>query len=299
MEIRYINRKTNSVEVEKIYGNRALSLFYGNSWLSTLFSILFTPLLSKIPLFSRIYGYFQKQPVSLKKVGPFIEEYGIDTSEFVSKEFRSFNDFFTRKLKNEARPISKDPNRAILPADGRYLVFPSLKQEDLFYVKGKRFDLNSFLNSGAYARRYADGSMVIARLNPTDYHRFHFIADGIPGKAKPIQGEYHSVSPIALKKNFSILWTNKRVITDIDTEAFGKILYVEVGAICVGTIHQTYKPEKMVLKGDEKGYFSFGGSCIVLLFEKGAITFDKDLVMNSQNGFETKANMGESLGIKT
>jgi phosphatidylserine decarboxylase len=299
MEIRYIDRKTNTVEVEKIYGHRALSLFYGDSWLSRLFSLLFTPLLSRIPLFSRIYGYFQKRASSAKKVDPFIADYGIDRSEFTNTHFHSFNDFFIRTLKKEARPINPDPRRAVLPADGRYLVFPSLRQEDLFYVKGKPFDLSSFLQNGAYAKRFEEGSMVIARLCPTDYHRFHFVADGIPSKAKQIRGDYHSVSPLALKKNFSILWNNKRMVTDIDTDAFGKILYVEVGAICVGTIHQTYTPEKKVYKGDEKGYFSFGGSCIVLLFEKGSILFDKDLLLNSQRGYETKANYGVSLGMAT
>ncbi|HSX13868.1 MAG TPA: phosphatidylserine decarboxylase, partial [Chlamydiales bacterium] len=203
MEIRYIHRKTNTVEVEKIYGHRALSLFYGDSWTSRLFSFLFTPLLSRIPIFSKIYGYFQKRPKSAKKIDPFINTYGIDRSEFANTNFNSFNDFFTRKLKKEVRPIVQDPRRAVLPADGRYLVFPSLQQEDLFYVKGRPFDLVTFLQNGAYARRYHEGSMVIARLCPTDYHRFHFVADGIPARSQPIDGDYHSVSPIALRKNFS------------------------------------------------------------------------------------------------
>lgn len=296
MDIQYVDRKTNRVETEKVYGHRALSLFYGDSWTSRLFSFVFSPLLSRIPLFSQAYGFLQKQPASAKKIVPFVQTYGIDTSEFQEKSFGSFNDFFIRKLKKETRPIVQDPRSATLPADGRYLVFPSLSQEDLFYVKGHPFDLASFLQNGAYARRFADGAMVIARLCPVDYHRFHFVADGIPSRAIPIEGDYHSVNPIALRKNFSILWANKRVMTDIDTEAFGKILYVEVGAICVGTIHQTYEPNKKVFKGDEKGYFSFGGSCLVILFEKGSITFDEDLVINSQKGFETKANFGESLG---
>lgn len=299
MNIQYVDRKTNKIEVEKVYGHRALSLFYGDAWTSRLFSFVFSPLLSKIPLFSQIYGYFQKRSESAKKIAPFVETYSVDTSEFEEETFRSFNDFFIRKLKKETRPIVSDAKRACLPADGRYLVFPHLQQEDLFYVKGKPFDLMSFLQNDAYARRFVDGSMVIARLCPTDYHRYHFIADGIPSRAKEIRGDYHSVNPIALKKNFSILWQNKRMMTDIDTDAFGKVLYIEVGAICVGTIHQTYQPGIKVNKGDEKGYFSFGGSCIVLLFEKGSIVFDSDLVLNSQKGFETKANFGESLGRAT
>lgn len=296
MNIEYVDRNSGRVENEKIYGHRALSLLYGDSWPARLFSFVLLPLLSKIPLFSRIYGLLQKRPASARKIAPFISTYGVDVSEFEQTAFGSFNDFFIRKLKKEARPIVSDPNRAAMPADGRYLVFPDLSQVERFYVKGQAFDLSSFLQNDAYARRYADGSMVIARLCPTDYHRFHFIADGIPSKAKPIVGNLQSVNPIALRKNLSILWTNKRMVTDFDTDSFGKVLYAEVGATCVGTIHQTYVADQKVKKGDEKGYFSFGGSCLVILFEKERIAFDEDLVKNSKNGLETRGNFGESLG---
>lgn len=294
--IQYIDRKTKKIEVEKVYGHRALSLLYGNSIGARIFSLLFLPILSRIPLFSKFYGYLQSLPGSAKKVSPFIQAYHINTSEFVTTSFSSFNDFFIRKLKSETRPIVQNPKIACMPADGRYLVFPHISRADCFYVKGQAFDLESFLQNDVYARRYSEGAMAIARLCPTDYHRFHFVADGVAEKAQPITGNYQSVNPIALRRNLSILWTNKRVITEIETEKFGTMLYVEVGALCVGTIHETYQPQTHVKKGDEKGYFSFGGSCLVLIFEKGRIAFDADLVENSKNGFETKANMGESLG---
>lgn len=297
MGIRYIDRATKKEEEEKVYGHRALSLLYGESWVSRLFSFLFLPLLSQNAFFSKLYGWLQKRPFSVKKVDPFIKTYGMDASEFEKHNFSSFNDFFVRKLKKECRPIDPNPKTACLPADGRYLVFPDLKKIEKFYIKGQPFDLSSFLQNKAYARRYADGSMVIARLCPTDYHRYHFAADGVPSKSKLITGHFHSVNPMALKKKLSILWTNKRMVSDCDTENFGKILYIEIGALCVGTIHQTYTPEKKIVKGEEKGYFSFGGSCLVLLFEKDRILFDNDLILNSEKGFETKARMGESLGV--
>lgn len=297
-DIQYVDRKTKKVETEKIYGHRALSLLYGNSWNARLFSFFFLPLLSRIPLFSRVYGFFQKRPASAKKVAPFIAAYGIDTSEFLQPSFSSFNDFFIRKLKKEKRPLVQGMNTACMPADGRYLVFPELGREDRFYVKGQSFDLSSFLQNDAYAHRFSNGSMVIARLCPVDYHRFHFMSDGLAGKAELVKGNYQSVNPIALRQNLSILWTNKRMITEIETDAFGTMLYVEIGAICVGTIHQTYMPNTHVKKGDEKGYFSFGGSCLVLLFEKGRILLNKDLIEHSARGFETRANFGESLGVQ-
>jgi phosphatidylserine decarboxylase len=297
-EIQYIDRKTKKVEIEKVYGHRALSLLYGNSFASRLFSWIFLPLISRVAFFSSFYGFLQKRASSQKKIKPFISTYGIDTSEFLDSSFSSFNDFFIRKLKKEKRPIVSDPRSLCMPADGRYLVFPDLRSVDRFYVKGQSFSISSFLQNSAYGRRYSEGSMVISRLCPVDYHRFHFVSDGIASASELVKGNYQSVNPIALRQNLSILWTNKRMITEIETERFGTILYCEVGAVCVGTIHQTYTPNTMVCKGDEKGYFSFGGSCLVLLFEKGRVLFDSDLVENSLKGFETRANFGESLGVE-
>ena len=299
MEIQYVDRSSGKLETEKIYGRRVLSLLYGETWASRFFSFFLLPLLSQIPLFSQFYGFLQTRPSSAKKIDPFIKDYRIDRSEFAEDGFDSFNDFFIRKLKPARRPIVGDPHRLAMPADGRYLVFPDLSEADGFYVKGQYFDLASFLQDTAYAHRYGSGSMAIARLCPTDYHRFHFPCDGFPFPARPIKGSLFSVNPIALKKRLSILWENKRMTTEIDGGAFGTILYVEVGATCVGSIHQTFLPEERVKKGDEKGYFSFGGSCLVLLFEKGRIAFDEDLISNSEKGLETKALFGTSLGSIT
>lgn len=296
MSIEFIDRKTGKLEEEKIYGARALTLFYGDSWASLFLSYLLMPFLSKSSLFSRFYGWLQDLPRSAKKVAPFIRKYQIDLSEFEKSTFVSFNDFFTRKLKAGSRIIEEDPVRACVPADGRCMVFPDLTKVKRFYIKGQSFDLESFLQSESLSNRYKEGSMAIFRLCPTDYHRFHFISDGNVKSVKPIQGGYHSVSPIALRKNISILWTNKRVVTDFETEILGRVQFVEVGAICVGTIHQTFDRSKRVHKGDEKGYFSFGGSCMVLLFEKNRIAFDEDLVRNSDKGIETRVLFGESLG---
>ena len=294
--IEYVERRTGQIEIEKIYGRWALSLLYGESRMARVFSFIFLPILAWIPWFSKLYGFLQKRPKSARKVAPFIAAFHVDVTEFAETNFGSFNDFFIRKLKSEARPIDPDPKRAALPADGRYLVFPNLRTTDRFYVKGQQFDLLSFLRDSALAHRFAEGSMLIARLCPTDYHRFHFPCDGTPGPAQLIEGPLFSVNPIALRKRLSILSENRRMITEFETKNFGTIFYVEVGATCVGAIHQTYQPERPVKKGEEKGYFSFGGSSLVLLFEKGAIRFDEDLVSNSQKGLETKALFGTSLG---
>ncbi len=296
MEIKYIDRQTGKIEIEQIYGRWALALLYGESRFAQLFSFFVLPIISRVSWMSRWYGFLQTRPASARKVAPFIAAYGIDASEFASSSFASFNDFFIRKLKKERRPIAQGEDVAALPADGRYLVFPDLQQTSGFYVKGQQFDLPSFLQDSAMARRFEDGAMLIARLCPTDYHRFHFPCKGVPCSAREINGPLFSVNPIALRKKLGILAENKRMITEIETERFGTILYVEVGATFVGSIHQTYTPNIQVEKGEEKGYFSFGGSCLVLLFEARRIVFDADLIANSENGFETRALFGGSFG---
>jgi len=292
--IDYIDRKTNSLCKEKIYGGKALSCLYGDNFLAKILHYTILPFLAHLPYFSRFYGWLQKRASSRSKIKPFIAAYKIDASEFETQNFHSFNDFFIRTLKPSSRPIVADPKRAAMPADGRYLVFPRFEH---FCIKGQTFNLVSFLQDFAYAQRYRDGSLVIVRLCPVDYHRFHFPCDGIVSSPRLINGPLYSVNPMALRKRLSILSENKRVITEIDSDLFGTILYVEIGATAVGTIQQTFVPNQKVYKGQEKGFFQFGGSCLALLFEENRIVFDADLVENTQKGFETLARFGESLGV--
>ncbi len=296
-DVDYIDRRSGSVCREKIYGRWALSLLYGSSTGSRIFSFFFLPLFAKISWFSSWYGALQRKEESRKKIEPFIQAFDIDVSEFAEpvSSFQSFDAFFTRKLKPESRPIDPRADRIVMPADGRYLVFENIERTDSFYAKGQKFDLASFLQDDALARRFEGGSMAIVRLCPSDYHRFHFPCDGIPSSAKPIEGDLYSVNPMALRKRFSILSENKRVLTELETRNCGRIAIVEIGAACVGAIHQTYAPGRLAQKGEEKGYFSFGGSCIVLLFEPMRVRFDEDLLRASRRCLETKGSMGESL----
>ncbi|PCI95283.1 phosphatidylserine decarboxylase [Candidatus Aerophobetes bacterium] len=259
------------------------------------------PFLTKSHWFSRLYGCMQKMKTSKKKIPAFIEKFQADTSEYLEpvSSFSSFNDFFIRKLKKEARPIAEGEKVASLPADGRYLVFPDTSKGDHFYIKGQRLNIDLLLQDKALANEYKDASVVFARLCPTDYHRFHFPCDCVPSEPRLINGYLHSVNPMALRKNISILSENKRVVTELETKEFGKVLYIEVGAVAVGSIKQTFTPGKSYSKGDEKGYFEFGGSSVLLLFKQGTITFEEDLISASSEKLEIKANMGECLGKAT
>lgn len=289
-----IDRETKQKIEEKVPYKSSLVFLYGNNPLAWFIR----PLIGKLPFFSRVFGYLQNRPNSAKHIVPFIEKYGIDTTEFRDPvdSYKSFNDFFTRKLKASARTITNGNDVAILPADGRYLAFQDINHEEGIFIKGKKFSLEKLLGDKKLAHKYAQGSMVIARLAPVDYHRFHFPCNCVPSAPKPINGPLYSVNPIALKKNINILAENKRVITRLKTEHFGTMLFIEVGATYVGTIIQTYEPEKHYAKGDEKGYFSFGGSSLILLFEPFRIQIDQDLLANTHQGFETLGRLGQTLG---
>jgi phosphatidylserine decarboxylase len=297
-DIIYFDRKTRKEQKEKVYGRFFLEFLYGEGVLSFCLSFFLFPLFLHIPLLSRLYGNLQKSRISCRKIKPFIRDYDIDTSEFLEPvdSFASFNDFFIRRLKPESRPMASGNDVAVLPADARYLVFPNIEQSDGIWVKGKKFSLCSFLQSTELAVRYVQGAMVMARLCPVDYHRFHFPCQCVPGKAQLINGPLYSVNPIALKRNIEILSENKRMITELQTKNFGKILYIEVGATCVGSIHQTYALGEPYAKGEEKGYFGFGGSCLIILFEPGRILFDQDLVDVSLRRMEVRGQLGQSLG---
>ncbi|MCY3974758.1 MAG: archaetidylserine decarboxylase [Simkaniaceae bacterium] len=293
-DLHYTDRATGKEEKERVYGRFFLHLLYGNRF----FSLFVLPLIACFPCFSRWYGRKQKGVRSRKKILPFIERFRVDRSEFVDsvETFASFNDFFIRKLKKTVRPVTPGEHIVTFPADGRHAAYPEVCESTAFRVKGRSFAPVEFLQDAALADAYASGSALISRLSPSDCHRFHFPCSCTPGKARLIKGSLYSVNPFALERRYGILCENKRMITELKTALFGTILYVEVGATFVGSVRQTYSSDQPVEKGEEKGYFEFGGSCIVLLFLPGKLLFDEDLIATPRGGQEVKANMGERCG---
>ncbi|HTL69525.1 MAG TPA: archaetidylserine decarboxylase [Lacunisphaera sp.] len=291
--IRYYQRKKQTIETEQVYGDAWLRWTYG-----TALGRLALGLLVKRAIVSRYYGWRMNWRASANKILPFIVDYDLDVDEFAKNpfSFKTFNEFFYRALKPGARPIAAGEHAAVLPADGRHLAIPTIDAAEGFYAKGQRFDLAAFLGDEALAREFAGGAMLISRLCPVDYHRFHFPVAGTPGEARLINGWLYSVSPIALRRNLGYLWENKRMVTTIESPRFGGVLMVEIGATMVGSIVQTYVPGRAVAKGEEKGLFKFGGSCVVTIFRRGSIRFDADLVKASADEMEAYAKMGESLG---
>ncbi len=302
-EIYYIDRLTQKIEQELVYGKFFIELLYGPTLFSRLLYKTIMPLICRFSLPSKIYGFLQKSPKSKKKIAPFIKKFHVDVTEFLNPvtSYTSFNDFFIRKLKPDVRPMSHAKNIAVMPADARYLFYQNIAASDGFLIKGAKFSIDDLLQDPELSKRYTGGAMLLARLCPTDYHRFHFPSDATLCDTRELPGALFSVNPMALRRNIQIFTENKRSITTIQTEEFGQILYIAVGATYVGTIHHTYKKMGPYAKGEELGYFSFGGSSLVLLFEPGKILFDADLIANSAQKIETRALLGQSLGhsIKT
>lgn len=292
-KIEFFNRYTGKVETEQIYGEGFLRWTYGNP-----LGKLSLETMVKRAFFSRWYGGRMSAPASRKKVASFITTYGLNPREFADdpESYRNFNEFFFRKLKPGARPIHGDPDSAVFPADGRHLGFENLTATEGIFVKGKKFKLEKLVGDPELAKQYEHGTIVLSRLCPVDYHRYHFPVNGTPGKPHLINGALYSVSPLALRQNINFLTENKRAYTKIFSPEFGQVLMFEVGATCVGTFEYTFLPDVPVKKGDEKGYFKFGGSETILLFEPGRIELAPDLVENSRQGRELYAHMGDFLG---
>lgn len=298
-EIIVIDRVTKKRMIEKVYCANMLRLLYGEggAW-GRLFRFLFLTPSAKWPWVSAFYGYLQKRKSTIRKIEPFIKNFEVDSSEFRNplSSFRSFNDFFIRKLKPEVRPIAPRDDVAIIPADARYYFYQDIALAEGFVVKGEKFSLKELLGSSSLAEEFEGGSMAIARLCPSDYHRFHFPCECVPGPSRLINGWLYSVNPLAVKRNLQTFVQNKRAVCELKTKAFGRVLFIEIGATNVGSIVETYIPGISQQKGDEKGYFEFGASALILLFAKGTIVFDDDLIAATVEGLEVRCLFGQSMG---
>jgi len=216
------------------------------------------------------------------------------------ESFKTFNEFFYRKLKPDARPIDcpDDPTRLVSAADCRLMVFETVSEATRLWIKGRDFTIGRLLGD-AYredAERYIGGALAIFRLAPQDYHRFHVPVDGVIGRMTDITGEYYTVNPQAIRSALDVYGENARKVVPIESPQFGRVMAVCVGAMMVGSILTTVHEGQAVVRGEELGYFAFGGSTIVVLFEKGVVDWDEDLVVNGRAALETLVRVGMGIG---
>lgn len=282
------DRFGNDVYVNEEQG-KLLSLLYGTAPGRALLSVLVKPQVS------RLAGIFLDSRVSTVLIKPFIKYSGIDMSEYIPTNFKSYNDFFTRKIKSEYRCIDHIPEHLIAPCDSKLSVYP-INDDSIFTVKGTDYTLGSLVKSEKLARHYRGGTLLMFRLCVDDYHRYCFVDDGIKTKNHHINGVFHTVNPVA-NEYYPIYKENTREFCILKSNNFGNILTMEVGALLVGRI-ANYCGKRNVKKGEEKGRFEFGGSTIILCLEKDTVTIDSDILANSAKGIETIVKLGERIGSK-
>lgn len=286
MKLRYRDGRL----IEKEDGQeRLLGLLYGNCVGRMLLKVLTRPAVSKAA------GWFWSSRVSCLLIGPFVQKHGIRMEEFEALQYHSYNEFFSRKIRPELRPIDQNPQHLISPCDSKLTVLP-ITQKQRFTLKHTGYTVASLLKNKQLAREFEGGYAMIFRLTVDDYHRYCYVADGSKSENIRIQGVLHTVNPIA-SDYFPIYKENAREYTILKNPVFGTMVQMEVGALLVGKI-VNHHGKSTVRRGQEKGYFQFGGSTVVLLVKKDTVQVDADILENSRAGIETVVKMGEKIGSK-
>lgn len=297
-EITYFNRSTQGMETELVYGDSAIKFIYDNS-----FGQVLAPLVASKPV-SQLYGCYQDWSISKNKVPPFVEKFDIDLSIYkagsVSAEkkensYKSFNEFFIREFEANERDFVGNENKMPAFCEARYFGHDEINNDVKIPVKGKLLNSKDLLGGSKWSKDFEGGPLLIARLCPVDYHRYHYPLAGETLDSFQIKGQYHSVNPIALSSKPEIFIVNERRASILETEKFGKLAYIEVGAAMVGKIIQSHDEIKPHGKGDEKGYFLFGGSTVILLGEKGKWSPSADILANTKDSVETYLHLGEEV----
>lgn len=268
--------------------DKLLSFLYTN----ILGRMLLKPLIQ--PQVSKLAGRYLSSALSKWLIPKFIERNEIDMDIYEECDYSSFNDFFTRKIKPDCRPVPEDLDVLISPCDCLATVYP-IQENTTFSIKNTEYTLRSLLRSPRLAKRFRGGYAYILRLTVEDYHRYLYSVSGKQSKNYHIDGTFHTVNPIA-NDYLPIYKENTREYTVIRSKEFGDVLQMEVGALLVGKI-SNHKQSTVVTRGEEKGFFEYGGSTIVVLTQKGRVTPRSDLLTNSKNGYETKVLQAHPLGI--
>ena len=285
---RYFDRRSGKIVSERTYKKDTLDFLYGRR-----FGRVLRQLIVSRPIFSKLYTKRMYRRSSVSEIPAFIEENGIKTGDFVSKNWTCLADFFIREPKAAARPWDPDPQRMPSPADARLMAY-SINEHTEIQVKGFTYEIAELLHDPDLAYAYCGGICLIYRLTMADCHRFYHIDDGtMVSASEAIRGRLHTVGPLSDGRQ-AVLRENSRVVSILDTKHLGTVAQIEVGALTVGSIIN--HDMRSFKRGDEKGYFQPGGSTIVQLIQADRLKIDEDIAAASLDGIETKVLLGEGIG---
>ena len=277
------DRRTDTYEEIIQYGAGKLAFLYNNPLGRLLLGIAVSPFVSNV------YAWKNSRKSSAKKIPGFIKEHNIDMSDYEDREYKSFTDFFTRKIRYGKRPVDMAPEALISPADSKLLVY-EIEKDTTLRIKGRTYTADEILADSENAGEFAGGYALVFRLTVDDYHRFCYPDRGCLISRRLIKGKLHTVSPVS--KDHKIYMENTRAVNLLKTENFGTVAYIEVGAMLIGRIVDN--GTDVFEKGQEKGYFEPGGSTVVILVKN--VEIDKDIMEQSASGIETKVRYGERIG---
>ena len=279
------NRKTKQYEKNVQSSATILKFLYNTIPGRIILKLLINPFISKI------VGFYHDMPLSKLKIKSFIKNNNITMEEYEKKEYKNFNDFFTRKRKNKIKKLKEGEFAS--PADSKLLVYKITKDLKVT-IKNSTYTLNELVDNKIDLKDYKNGYCLIFRLAVDDFHRYVFPDSGVVEETYNIKGKLHTVSSIS--KEYPIYKVNHRIITKLNTKNFDDLIFIEVGALCVGKIINHDIKEYNIC--DEKGYFKMGGSTIAILIKDKKLLLDKDILDNATKEIEVKLKCGEKIGIK-
>ena len=268
---------------------KSLRFMYRSKWGLPLLRILSGRFVSKL------VGKYMDGRLSKHRIKKYVKKNGIDMSEYIEEDYKSFNAFFTRRIKPELRPFDMNPDSFISPCDSKVSAY-RITPHSTFEIKGYVYNTQTLLRSAELAAKYEGGLCIVFRLAVTDYHRYFYLDNCEKEDNVFIKGRLHTVQPVALDAR-KVFAENCREYTVMHTENFGDVTQVEVGAMMVGRISNNHGKGSFS-RGEEKGKFEFGGSTIVLLIEKDKLELDEEFFANTQDGNETVVKCGERIGQK-
>jgi phosphatidylserine decarboxylase len=287
MNVQVYDRHSRAVHDEPQYGAKRLHFLYETPLGRILLGIVFAR-----RWYSSLNALFNRSQYSTRKIGPLIRRFGVDMNDYPVQAYRSYESFITRKIDPARRPIAANPNALIAVADSRLLAY-AITNCGRIPIKQSSYTITELLRDPELAATYKGGTCLVFRLATHDYHRYCFVDDGRVIRTRTINGKLHSVQPVSSKR-YRPLSENYRQYSVMETLNFGTVVAVEIGAILIGRINNY--DVTTCRRGQEKGYFSLGGSTICLLLQSGTVKIDPDIGKNSREHIETKVNLGEKIG---